>query len=285
MYRQLEELREVAQFLSNMQGIVFPILCAGDIFDKWNPPTELVNFAIEKLKHDRFQIYAVPGQHDMCNHSHDEMGKTGYSLLRWAGAIRCVDHERMCWLENDKSDWISVAGYGWQTASLRGRVETCGIALLHRYVWNDKNKFYGAEKSNADGKTSRVAKEFQDNLIICGDNHKGFYDPKYRVFNCGGFYRRNSDQVDYTPQIGIVYSDYTVRPYQMDTSKDKWLSRHELIEVAETDANLKDFLKDLKRGLSVESTSFKHIVESYCRNHGICPSVQSILMRIIDNEQ
>src|SRR4051812_12555947 len=40
MQRQLDELRSVALELD------VPIFVAGDIFDRWNPPPELINFAI-----------------------------------------------------------------------------------------------------------------------------------------------------------------------------------------------------------------------------------------------
>src|SRR5688500_1062308 len=54
---------------SETMGPVLPILCAGDIFDKWNAPPELIHFALEHLPDG---MICVPGQHDLPNHRMEE---------------------------------------------------------------------------------------------------------------------------------------------------------------------------------------------------------------------
>jgi hypothetical protein len=71
----------------NTTGRPIPILCAGDIFDKWNSPPELIRFALEHLPDG---MICVPGQHDLPNHSFEEIHRSAYGVLREAGKIRCA---------------------------------------------------------------------------------------------------------------------------------------------------------------------------------------------------
>ena len=59
MQRSLEQIRDLQKEFD------CPVICAGDIFDKWNSPPELINFAYDNLP----EIYAIPGQHDCCSGS------------------------------------------------------------------------------------------------------------------------------------------------------------------------------------------------------------------------
>ena len=71
MLRPLVELRTLAT-LHNC-----PIVYAGDIFDKWNSPPELINFAIEHLP----KGHAIPGQHDLPLHNYEDIRKSAYWTL------------------------------------------------------------------------------------------------------------------------------------------------------------------------------------------------------------
>ena len=60
-----------------------PILVAGDIFNRWNANPELINFLIEELP----ILHAIPGNHDLPNHSFDEIERSAYWTLVKAGKI------------------------------------------------------------------------------------------------------------------------------------------------------------------------------------------------------
>ena len=75
--RSLDELRSVAEE-HNAHVVV-----AGDIFDRWNSPPEIINFAIENLPN----CYAIPGQHDLPNHRYEEIERSAYYTLIKAGII------------------------------------------------------------------------------------------------------------------------------------------------------------------------------------------------------
>ena len=73
--------QQVKDYHQQVEGIpygnVVPIICAGDVFDRPNPPIELVNWAIRTLP----TMYSVPGQHDLVHHNLSDIKKSAYWTL------------------------------------------------------------------------------------------------------------------------------------------------------------------------------------------------------------
>ena len=76
MARRLHQVDEIASYQQ------VPVLCAGDVFDRWNSPPELINFAIKNMP----PMWAVPGQHDLPHHRLDEVHRSGL----WMRAYQCI---------------------------------------------------------------------------------------------------------------------------------------------------------------------------------------------------
>src|SRR3990172_3116798 len=55
-----------------------PVLCAGDIFHKWNSPPELINFVMSQADCTKLTI---AGQHDLPNHNFREIERSAYWTL------------------------------------------------------------------------------------------------------------------------------------------------------------------------------------------------------------
>ena len=66
-----------------------PIVVAGDFLDHWNQPPELINFLIDELPEN---IYGIPGQHDLPNHSYDHIHRSAYWTLVEAGKINDIKY-------------------------------------------------------------------------------------------------------------------------------------------------------------------------------------------------
>lgn len=202
--RYLDELTELADHCS------VPIFCAGDIFDRWNAPAELINFAIKYLP----VVWAVPGQHDLANHNLDDIHRSAYWTLKEAGKI---NHLR-------SNSSRTATGFAWEVPlepCILPRKKGLNIALVHRYVCQRGADYPGAPKE------AYVNRKFWDSLagfdiIITGDNHKPFEAScgNQRLFNCGSFMRRRSDQLDYRPSVGIIYNDGTIERHYLDISRD-----------------------------------------------------------------
>lgn len=221
MKRPLDQLAE----LSREHGC--PILCAGDVFDHWKSPPELINFALRHLP----TIYAVPGQHDLPNHSLDHIHRSAYQTLVEAGKIIPVPPEGLR-IEN-----VAVYGFPWgvpvgppRPSNLDRRHGFAQIALVHAYVWIDGKGYKDApEDAQVAARWKKQARQAETwfDVMVCGDNHQPFEAElkaatltggPCAVWNCGGFMRRRTDDASRKPRVGLVREDGTVEPHYLDIS-------------------------------------------------------------------
>lgn len=253
-----------------------PILCAGDIFDRWNAPPELIHFA---LKHLPDGMYCIPGQHDLPNHRMDLMHRSGYGVLVEAGKIKDVVSS-ICATTN-----IVVYGYGWNepieplpVSAAKARRMTLHVALVHRYVWTLGSSYPGAPLEDNIRGFDKILQGYD--VAVFGDNHRGFLYPAgpCSVFNCGGFIRRKSDEKQYRPQVGLIYSDGTVAPYYLDTSADRF--REVEREREEAPVNLKEFIEQLE-GLGEHGVDFREAVKQHLKNSDLKQPVVEIITELL----
>lgn len=191
-----------------------PILCAGDVFDRWNGPVEVINFALDHLP----TMYAVPGQHDLPYHRYEDMGKSAFGVLVKAGKVKLIGVA-------DRINGLWVTGFPWSTplAPVNPSVNPpLQVAVIHKYVWmKDEHRH---PKASTDSNWSFIKQQLAGyDLCVFGDNHKGFYSKKHGIFNCGTFFRRKADEASYTPRYGILMSDGSVESEALDTSKDVYM--------------------------------------------------------------
>lgn len=119
------------------------------------------------------------------------------------------------------------------------------IAVIHEYIWHDKATSYpGAPEDN---KLTKGRKDLAGyDVAVFGDNHKAF-DVKMgdcHVVNCGGFMRRNADQIDYQPRAGLLYEDGSIGLHYYDTSKDIIEAKGPIIDIGD-DMELQEFMSEL----------------------------------------
>lgn len=205
MAKQLDILRISAISLE------VPIICAGDVFDKWNPSAELVNFAIKHLP----RMYAIPGQHDLRYHAYSERDRGAYGALCAAGNI----------IDLPANEWRRIPGYLGSGPSLNVWAMPWGqyefptsrenldftLGVLHQYRWsNANNKHPMAEDS------SKLESLFPGlDALLIGDNHIPWELPG--ILNHGGFIPQNSDQKDHRPGYGVLYADRHIERIPYDT--------------------------------------------------------------------
>ena len=241
-----------------------PVLCAGDIFDRWNPNPELLNFALEHFgKID--QLYTIPGQHDLPYHGYSDMDKSGYGVLRKVGVISDIvpgTPEEICSHGVD----LLVHGFPWNhpVTSVDTKPDVLQIALVHEYCWKRGHSYPGADKRH---RASEHVKKLQGyDVAIYGDNHKGFTHQQgdVTVYNCGGFMRRKSDELMSRPAVGLVLSDGTVTRHYLDLEGEKLLmGTPDLLEVSDkkVDAILQ-FVEGLRES-AVDALDFWETVNRY----------------------
>lgn len=195
-----------------------PVLVAGDIFDYHNPSPEVVNWLLDNIPSE---VYCVPGQHDLQNHSYALMGKTGYGTLKRAGAITDLDPGRLLITGGGR---IALMAMPWGFGIPVGLPETHGyirILVGHRYIYsNDSNRHRGAdEKAHVSGlkglgKTCDVA--------VFGDNHRPFEAEcdGVKIVNCGTLVSRRADEPPDEAGFWLLHDDLSVKRVHTRSAAD-----------------------------------------------------------------
>ena len=247
MKRQLDELRNLAE---NHEA---PIICAGDIWDKYSVPPEVINWAIRALP----KMISIPGQHDLPFHRGDEIRKSAYCTLMEAGVLRNLE----CPME---VDGMIIYPFPWGVDPKplenpqKGKIH---LAVVHRYIWRDKKTSYvGADELKITSCYLGMLRGYD--AAVFGDNHIGFscFVGQCEVFNCGTFFIRKSDEVGYRPQVGLLFSDGQIAPHYLDTSKDVYLSAPEEKKKLEGSEEVKAFIEKLKT-LGPDSLNFREALK------------------------
>lgn len=246
----LETQKRVLLEISDLQlEYNCPIFCAGDILNQWNCSPELINYTINYL----FDMYAIPGQHDLPLHQYEDIHRSAYLTLVKAGKIQNI-LPGCCVVKNDMV--IQGFPFGYKiTPCLREDKLKLHIAAVHDYVWIPGCSYPEAPKEKQIKSTKlRNGKLMGYDVIIFGDNHKGFLTKvgKTTIFNCGTLMRRKSDEIDYKPQVGLLLESGKVIPHYLDISKDKYLETIEEEEV-NPELDMKSFMEELEK---LDETAF-----------------------------
>lgn len=256
----------MASYLKQLANLEYrydaPIIYAGDIFDKWNAPAELINFAIEHLPYG----FAIPGQHDLPEHSYAQIQRSAYWTLVRAEKLDNMEVDDPVDCTNSSGvRSIRIHGFPWghEITPIKNKIKnTIHIAVAHRYVWS--NPYNNPAKAATDKHFGKFP-IYNYDVIHTGDNHTGFLTsigPLHTVlFNGGTFIRRKSDELDYKPCVGLLHDDGHVTMHFLDTSNDKFFQTKEAaVETTGLDPEL--FMRVLKK-LADQPIQFRAVVASY----------------------
>lgn len=248
-----------------------PILCAGDIFDKWNSSAELINFALGYLP-DR--MYCIPGQHDLPDHNYSEIHRSAYETLVRAGKIRNILINNPRGLDDI---WIWGFPFGNKLSPHLNKDSRCKIALVHEYKWIPGYSYPNPPKEN---KLSTALAANGYDVIVYGDNHNGFLYANMAgtaIFNCGTLMRRKSDEIDYKPQVGLLLESGRVEPHFLDISQDKYIDGVDNSAPVE-EMDMSEFIAELKK-LGETGLEFVERVERFFKKNKTRKAVQKIIRK------
>lgn len=276
MKRPLDEIKDIQKKYN------CPVICAGDVFDRWNSPPELINFAIENLPF----LYSIPGQHDLPLHSYDDIKKSAYWTLVKAGRLLNLPHNEVLNMDGN----ITLHGFPFGSKitppneKYRRRIN---IAITHQYVWMEGHSYKTAPIENEIN--TKTYKQFANyDISVFGDNHCGFmgevFDDKLKkvFFNCGSLMRRHSDQIDYRPQIGLLYEDGFIMPHYLDISKDKYIELEGEIKLGTISISIKSFIDELEKLCSTD-LDFHETMKQCITKSKISKAVENIILRAMEN--
>jgi len=270
LHVQAEYLGQLREFSGRRN---LPVLCAGDIFDRWNAPPELINFALEHLPDG---MICIPGQHDLPGHNLNEMHRSGYGVLVKANKI--IDVSDGSWRTFDD---FFLKGFPWgNLLSPSGNQHGLKVALIHKYIWMPDFSYPGAPKESM---AIAVEKELGGyDVAVFGDNHIHFSvsSPPCHIWNCGGFIRRKSDEIAYQPSVGILHSDGSIKRHRLDTSIDRFHPKSETRDAIAV--NMKEFIQSLE-SLGEHGLDFREAVKRHLASDKVENSVRGIVLEAIEH--
>jgi len=255
-----------------------PVICAGDIFDRWNSPPEVINFAIQNLPDN---MYAIPGQHDLPLHNYKDIERSAYWTLVEAKKIENIPNGSFMH-RGDAGLTIYGFPYGTEIIPTNNQSKFLDIAVIHEYIWSKTFGYPNAPKEDYLSQ-KHLAKLSGYDVAVFGDNHIGFSGikvnskQKIEIFNCGTLMRRKSDEVDYKPQVGLLLTDGSVVPHFLDISQDKYLDIQST-EVIEASLNIKEFIQELEK-LGETDLDFSDAMKQYLKKNKIKIEICNIIIK------
>lgn len=252
-----------------------PVLCAGDVFDHWMAPPELINFAHQYMP----KMFAVPGQHDMPHHDANGMHRSVYHTLQRMGTIETV------WLEKALTD-IIIYGFPWgrepELLLNTPRTSKIRIALIHKYLWTEGASIPMAP---AEGHVTKHTKAFDKfEIVISGDNHKQFTiqgkGEHPTIFNCGPIMRRHADDANTRPRVGLVYSNGKVESHYLDTSEDVFAPDAKETKV-DVSSEMEAYLQELRQ-FEKTTLDYREALRTAALQSIVDKAVRNILIGEID---
>jgi len=187
-----------------------PLIISGDIFHHWKPSPSLIRMAINNMP----DFIAIPGQHDLPQHSIDLYPQSGLAVLEAAGvAIVLKNKEGESY--RPAYDWGSLEFKDWEVVGYPYGIEPKPsshtktkrvVCLIHELVTYTTQPFPDAEAEKARG---LLAKLKGYDLIVSGDNHQQFtfHHRGRSVINPGSVFRTDARQKKHQPKAYLWYGE------------------------------------------------------------------------------
>lgn len=289
----LEAQRRVLDQVSDIQEQYgqIPILCAGDIFDRWNPPVELVNWAISNLP----RMFAIPGQHDLPNHRYKDIHRSAYWTLVSAGVITNLDPDRTFVIQGvDGRPQLNLWPFPWGTDigpydldRTEEEVNCQQIAIIHKYAYDHGYSYPGA---GAEGyiRGNQLYEDLRGyDIAVFGDNHLGWktsLNHGTNVVNCGSLMRRKADESGYEPAVWIIYQSGAIIPKRLDCSKDEFLKTDDLLSLMDKGLDFGGLVESLQE-LGHDSISYQDAVMRFLNDNHVAPRTKELVLGALEDGQ
>lgn len=265
---------------------------AGDFFDRWNPPSELINFALRSMP----EMIGVPGNHDLPCHAYKDIRRSAYWTLVEAGKLQNIEPDCPMTIGiAGKALVLHGFGCGHPVRPLklpsRGSL-ALHVAVVHEYLWVPGHGYKDAPNNQRVGKVRKNLAGYD--LAVYGDNHSGFDVKRFasiagkvldfpHICNVGGFFRRKIDEKTYQPSVGLLHEDGTVSRQYLDCSADKWLDEcTELPGI--NDIGFQSFLESLSE-LGEQAMDFAAVVHRLLERDKVSQRVKDFVLQALGGKQ
>ncbi len=246
-----------------------PVIDAGDIFDYWKASPWLIAQAYKNLPSE---IYTIPGNHDLPEHSMQQYEKSALHVLEVALAIR-----RLSKTPYDRHDF-TIAGfaYGEKLEDVNA-----DIVVIHDLVYEGNPPW-----PNAVGYQPKdLFKIFtKPRLILTGHYHMALVAKSKDgrlVVNPGSMMRMTIVQKDYKPRCYLYnFDDNEVEPVYFPIEEEVFDGRH-IVEPKEKEERLSAFIEKLNMEWDLR-LSFKANLEAFFKENKINKKVEELIWQSLE---
>lgn len=184
----LEYQRRILRFIvdtANEQND--DLYLVGDIFDKAVSSPAMVRMFIEEMSRLRGTCYIMAGNHDLPEHSFDELYRSSY------GVLEAMGHHPEFRIKSISESGHAYVPFG--GVKPIGNKEN-GILFVHQFIVESNDDIIPGMTATTARTLAGDYPEFD--LIICGDNHHSFRKnvKGQTILNCGCVSKRNIDFKD-----------------------------------------------------------------------------------------
>lgn len=227
-----------------------PVLCAGDVFDKWKSSPFLESFAIKYLPE---LFTTVPGNHDLPYHSINMIDSSSLGILQHFGVKVLFNGNYLSSTQN----FIYGFAYG-ELISQPEKSSIPRIAIIHKMIHKDRKIHTSIESTKA----KNLLRNFDYDLILSGDNHQTFeveYEGKVLI-NPGSMMRMDADQIDHKPCVYLLYEDFSYEKIFLPIEEDVF-DTCVLENKKEKESMIKSFVEKINNNYEI-SIDFRRNLES-----------------------
>lgn len=276
MYRSWQEIK----FLQSQY--MCPVIIAGDITHKWNEPAELISFIIRMFSN--VEVYACAGNHDLPNHSHDEIQRSALWTVFESKKIKLLSNEPL------ELDFIRLHGFPWGTKlePLIDRMDKkndmlLDVAICHHFVWTKDTGYEGAPE---DCRLKNIKEKLKGyDVALLGDNHHTVFRPsndEVTIFNPGTLMRRTAHDLDHKPCVGLLHANGEIKVHYLDTSKDIYLNKDEMAKMKKDKANFSDFVDGLTN-LGDSEFDFPSAIKAFLQRTDISDATRKQVIKMMND--
>lgn len=196
--RVLKQIRDEA-----LKEDIKYIIIAGDIFHRARPKnSQYLEILLNEIFYG-FDVYFIPGQHDLINHSIQNMNQGSIGVLEKFHNWNCTSHDVFV----DTS--IRFFHFGEEIINdNKSKHTNLNICVLHQFV-NNKPLPPWLKDKGIEAKD--LCEKYDYDVFVCGDNHESFVyehpNTKQLVFNCGCITRQKLNEKKRKPNVFIFDSE------------------------------------------------------------------------------
>lgn len=254
----LNSQREAVDFINKLQQEEqCPVLHAGDLFHKWNPPYQLLSDLMDVFPKEFITCY---GNHDLPQHNLDLQHKTSLYLMEKAG-----------FLESKGIHWN-------QTPSENNLLTISGkkVGIWHVMTFTT----FSPNPKSTDPKAHELLKKYPEvDLFVTGDNHNPFVERlgDRLLVNPGNLTRQTADQIEYRPRVYLWNAeDNSIEAVYLPFNPTDVTSEH--LEVKkEREDRINAFITKLNTDWE-GSVSFEENIIRFLKENTIPESIKEVIL-------